>query len=56
MPIPLPSIEEGSLHKILGVVSFGIGCGKENMPGVYVSVASVIDWIEETVWGNNLGN
>ena len=33
----------------VGVVSWGNGCGKQGFPGVYASVASVYDWIQEQI-------
>ena len=32
--------------KVIGVVSFGIGCGQYGVPGVYARVASVRPWIK----------
>lgn len=36
-------------HKLVGVTSFGAGCGA-GKPGVYTRVASYIGWIESIVW------
>lgn len=33
----------------IGIVSWGIGCGENNTPGVYVNVALYIEWINKEV-------
>ncbi|XP_055535658.1 serine protease filzig-like isoform X4 [Wyeomyia smithii] len=43
---PLVCERNGS-WQVVGVVSWGIGCGKANVPGVYVKVAYYLDWLQQ---------
>ncbi|XP_055917330.1 phenoloxidase-activating factor 2-like [Eupeodes corollae] len=38
-----------------GIVAWGIECGKENVPGVYVNVALFREWIDEELEKKHLG-
>lgn len=39
------------MYDIIGVTSFGSGCGlSKSHPGVYTRVSYYIKWIEDIVW------
>jgi len=40
----------------VGIVSFGIGCGRRNVPGVYTNVEAYGPWIEETILADKNGS
>nr|CAH7727075.1 unnamed protein product [Callosobruchus chinensis] len=39
--------ERGGTWQVVGIVSWGIGCGQVGVPGVYVKVAHYLDWIKQ---------
>ncbi|XP_046449365.1 phenoloxidase-activating factor 2-like isoform X2 [Daphnia pulex] len=45
---PLVCEKEGQWFQV-GVVSFGIGCGRTNLPGVYTRLSAFDGWIHETI-------
>jgi len=46
---PLVHFDENGKASLVGVVSWGIGCGTWLKPGVYAKVAQYADWIESTM-------
>ncbi|CAH1275854.1 unnamed protein product [Diabrotica balteata] len=39
--------ERGGTWQVVGLVSWGIGCGQTGVPGVYVKVGYYLDWIRQ---------
>ncbi|XP_039439951.1 protein masquerade [Culex pipiens pallens] len=50
---PLVCQDDG-FYELAGLVSWGFGCGRVDVPGVYVKVSSFIGWINQIISVNNL--
>lgn len=48
-PLQYFPTKESTVGTVLGIVSFGVGCGSR-LPSVYTRVAHYLDWIEPIVW------
>lgn len=47
-PLMLPIFENGKFpYYQIGIVAYGIGCGRENLPSAYTNVPLYADWIKE---------
>lgn len=52
-PLVCPIGGKGDRYFQAGIVAWGIGCGENEVPGVYVNLALFRDWIDEQVKANN---
>lgn len=46
--------QDDGFFELAGLVSWGFGCGRVDVPGVYVKVSSFIGWINQIISVNNL--
>lgn len=54
-PLVCPLKEDPTRYVQAGIVAWGIGCGENQVPGVYANVAHARHWIDEQMVYNNLG-
>ncbi|XP_032514935.2 phenoloxidase-activating enzyme 1-like [Danaus plexippus] len=51
---PLMRKSPSGIWQSIAIVSFGNGCGRDGWPGVYTSVPSYLDWIQQTMRSSNV--
>jgi len=52
-PLVCPIPEHPGRYVQVGIVAWGIGCGENQIPGVYANVGQFSDWIDEQLTYNN---
>ncbi|RLV88238.1 hypothetical protein DV515_00015523 [Chloebia gouldiae] len=45
---PLVCMKDDRMY-LIGIISWGIGCGRKDIPGVYTNVTRYLDWIQDTM-------
>ncbi|XP_006273585.1 tissue-type plasminogen activator [Alligator mississippiensis] len=45
---PLVCMKDDRMH-LIGIISWGIGCGSKDMPGVYTNVTRYLGWIQDNM-------
>ncbi|XP_037090798.1 uncharacterized protein LOC119111078 [Pollicipes pollicipes] len=46
---PLTVLRSDGWYELSGLVSFGVGCGDPDFPGVYTRVSSYVDWVVDMI-------
>ena len=47
------SNQQEGVYELTGLVSWGFGCGRKDVPGVYVKVSAFVGWINQIISVNN---
>ncbi|KAF5281650.1 hypothetical protein FQA39_LY17748 [Lamprigera yunnana] len=49
-PLIVSNSRNRCISYIVGITSFGKGCGGANLPAVYTRISSYLPWIEQNIW------
>jgi secreted trypsin-like serine protease len=50
---PLVCLHADGLYYLCGVVSWGIGCARPNLPGIYTEVSCFSTWIKSILYNED---
>ncbi|KAH8394250.1 hypothetical protein KR215_010679 [Drosophila sulfurigaster] len=53
-PLACPIKGSPNRYKLAGIVAWGFGCGRKNVPGVYTNVAAFTPWISDKLKSLNI--
>ncbi|XP_060661045.1 phenoloxidase-activating factor 2-like [Drosophila nasuta] len=53
-PLACPIKGSPNRYQLAGIVAWGIGCGRKNVPGVYTNVAAFTPWISDQLRSFNI--
>lgn len=45
---PLVCVQDNRMT-LVGIISWGIGCGQKDVPGIYTKVINYLDWIQNNM-------
>ncbi|XP_041989240.1 phenoloxidase-activating factor 2-like [Aricia agestis] len=54
-PLPDPS-RKSTRYAVYGMVAYGVGCGEKDVPGVYVNIPQVYQWVKDQMVAERLPN
>ncbi|GLG92241.1 Serine proteinase stubble [Gryllus bimaculatus] len=50
---PLSCQHKNGRFYLCGVVSWGVGCGRPGVPGIYTDISCYTDWIISVIYGKD---
>lgn len=51
-PLACPRLDDPTRYLLVGITAWGIGCGQDGIPGVYVSIPANVAWIRNQTYSH----